>query len=57
MTTAVMTSPAWLELRRVVRFGDTDAAGVMHFHQLLRWCHEWCTAVRTFSDPCMAVIN
>jgi 1,4-dihydroxy-2-naphthoyl-CoA hydrolase len=22
-----------------VRFGDTDAAGVMHFHQLLRWCH------------------
>jgi 1,4-dihydroxy-2-naphthoyl-CoA hydrolase len=23
-----------------VRFGDTDAAGVMQFHQLLRWCHE-----------------
>jgi 1,4-dihydroxy-2-naphthoyl-CoA hydrolase len=22
-----------------VRFGDTDAAGVMHFHQLLRWSH------------------
>jgi 1,4-dihydroxy-2-naphthoyl-CoA hydrolase len=22
-----------------VRFGDTDAAGVMHFHQLVRWCH------------------
>jgi 1,4-dihydroxy-2-naphthoyl-CoA hydrolase len=22
-----------------VRFGDTDAAGVMHFHQLMRWCH------------------
>ena len=40
MTTAVMTSPTWLQLRRVVRFGDTDAAGVMHFHQLLRWCHE-----------------
>ena len=89
MTTAVMTSPTWLQLHRVVRFGDTDAAGVMHFHQLLRWCHEaweeslearalppkrcslaaaarnagqtwrcrWCTAVRTFSDPCMAVIN
>ena len=30
----------WLLLRRTVRFGDTDAAGVMHFHQLLRWCHE-----------------
>jgi len=30
----------WLKLERRVRFGDTDAAGVMHFHQLLRWCHE-----------------
>ncbi|MFM2172933.1 MAG: hypothetical protein RLZZ54_860 [Cyanobacteriota bacterium] len=30
----------WLVLCRTVRFGDTDAAGVMHFHQLLRWCHE-----------------
>ena len=26
--------------RSVVRFGETDAAGVMHFQQLLRWCHE-----------------
>ena len=25
---------------RTVRFGETDAAGVMHFQQLLRWCHE-----------------
>ena len=32
--------PDWLCLERVVRFGDTDAAGVMHFHQALRWCHE-----------------
>ncbi len=31
---------AWLNLKRVVRFGDTDAAGVMHFVQLFRWCHE-----------------
>lgn len=23
-----------------MRFGETDAAGVMHFQQLLRWCHE-----------------
>ncbi len=29
----------FLLLCRTVRFGDTDAAGVMHFHQLLRWCH------------------
>ena len=36
-----MTSPDhWLKLERQVHFGDTDAAGVMHFHQLLRWCHE-----------------
>lgn len=30
----------WLQLQRSVRFGETDAAGVMHFHALLRWCHE-----------------
>jgi 1,4-dihydroxy-2-naphthoyl-CoA hydrolase len=30
----------WLTLRRTVRFGDTDAAGVMHFPRLLHWCHE-----------------
>ncbi|MEI6030180.1 MAG: thioesterase family protein [Synechococcaceae cyanobacterium ELA739] len=35
-----MPSPPWLLLHSAVRFGDTDAAGVMHFHQLLRWCHE-----------------
>jgi 1,4-dihydroxy-2-naphthoyl-CoA hydrolase len=35
-----MNPDAWLLLCRTVRFGDTDAAGVMHFHQLLRWCHE-----------------
>ena len=35
-----MQPPAWLQLKRKVRFGDTDAAGVMHFHQLLRWSHE-----------------
>ena len=23
-----------------MRFGDTDAAGVMHFTRLLGWCHE-----------------
>lgn len=35
-----MACPNWLQLERTVRFGDTDAAGVVHFHQLLRWCHE-----------------
>lgn len=35
-----MDPSTWLLLCRTVRFGETDAAGVMHFHQLLRWCHE-----------------
>lgn len=35
-----MAPSDWLLLCRTVRFGDTDAAGVMHFAQLLRWCHE-----------------
>ncbi len=35
-----MNPDNWLKLKRVVRFGDTDAAGVIHFYQLLRWCHE-----------------
>ncbi len=30
----------WLSLRRDVRFGEIDSAGVIHFYQLLRWCHE-----------------
>ncbi len=30
----------WLFLKQTVRFGETDAAGVMHFHNLFRWCHE-----------------
>jgi 1,4-dihydroxy-2-naphthoyl-CoA hydrolase len=35
-----MDPSTWLLLCRTVRFGETDAAGVMHFHQVLRWCHE-----------------
>tara|TARA_Y100001968_G_scaffold227153_1_gene209871 strand:+ start:195 stop:632 length:438 start_codon:yes stop_codon:yes gene_type:complete len=27
-------------MTRTVRFGDTDAAGVIHFLQLFRWAHE-----------------
>ena len=29
-----------LFLQRTVRFGDIDSAGVIHFHNLFRWCHE-----------------
>lgn len=35
-----MQPNTWLQLQRSVRFGDTDAAGVMHFSQLLYWCHQ-----------------
>ena len=30
----------WLLLKRKVRFGDCDSAGVIHFHNLLKWSHE-----------------
>ena len=30
----------WLYFKRTVRFGETDAAGVVHFLELFRWCHE-----------------
>ena len=30
----------WLCLKRTVRFGETDAAGVVHFLEFFRWCHE-----------------
>ena len=30
----------WLFLNRTVRFGETDAAGVVHFLELFRWSHE-----------------
>ncbi len=30
----------WLCLKRTVRFGETDAAGVVHFVELFNWCHE-----------------
>ena len=30
----------WLFLKRIVHFGETDAAGVVHFLELFRWCHE-----------------
>ncbi len=31
---------SWLIHSLIVHFGDTDAAGVIHFHNLFRWCHE-----------------
>ena len=35
-----LNSQCWLCFNRTVRFGDADPAGVIHFYQLFRWCHE-----------------
>ena len=44
-----MTHPRWLELKRTVRFGETDAAGVVHFQHFLGWCHQaWEESLEVF---------
>ena len=44
-----MNSDDWLVLERKVRFGDCDSAGVLHFHNLLRWAHEaWEESVENY---------
>jgi 1,4-dihydroxy-2-naphthoyl-CoA hydrolase len=51
-----MDPTSWLLLCRTVRFGETDAAGVMHFHQLLRWCHEaYEESLERFGIPAGAI--
>ena len=35
-----MRANNWLILEKKVKFGDCDSAGVIHFHNLLRWAHE-----------------
>ena len=42
----------WLILNRKVRFGDCDSAGVIHFHNLLRWAHEsWEESIDKYGIP------
>ena len=42
----------WLFLKRKVRFGDCDSAGVLHFHNLLRWAHEsWEESIDIYGIP------
>ena len=42
----------WLILKRKVRFGDCDSAGVIHFHNLLRWAHEsWEESIDIYGIP------
>ena len=44
-----ISSKDWLYSKRTVRFGETDGAGVMHFVQLLKWCHEtWEESLEKF---------
>ena len=51
-----MVRPSWLELHRTVRFGDTDAAGVMHFQQLLCWCHQaWEESLKNYGLPASSI--
>ncbi len=47
-----MKSKNWLNLKRKVRFGDCDSAGVIHFHNLLRWAHEsWEESIDIYGIP------
>ena len=42
----------WSILKRKVRFGDCDSAGVIHFHNLLRWAHEsWEESIDIYGIP------
>ena len=42
----------WKTLNRKVRFGDCDSAGVIHFHNLLRWSHEsWEESIEIYGIP------
>ena len=51
-----MTPDDWLLLCRSVRFGETDAAGVVHFAHLLRWCHEaYEESLERFGIPAAAL--
>ena len=47
-----MKTSDWLILKRKVRFGDCDSAGVVHFHNLLRWAHEcWEESIEIYGIP------
>ena len=44
-----MNPATWLELQRIVRFGETDGAGVVHFQTIFSWCHQaWEESLRRF---------
>tara|TARA_B100000965_G_scaffold340343_1_gene308558 strand:+ start:402 stop:854 length:453 start_codon:yes stop_codon:yes gene_type:complete len=42
----------WLCFKRTARFGETDSAGVVHFLQLFKWCHEsWEESLEKYGIP------
>ena len=42
----------WSLLQKKVRFGDCDSAGVIHFHNLLKWSHEaWEESIEIYGIP------
>ncbi len=44
-----INSGTWLNLKRTVRFGDTDAAGVIHFLNIFKWSHEaWEESIQNY---------
>ena len=46
----------WLILQKKVRFGDCDSAGVIHFHNLLKWSHEaWEESIDIYGIPCQDI--
>ena len=39
-------------MQKKVRFGDCDSAGVIHFHNLLKWSHEaWEESIDIYGIP------
>ena len=44
-----MNANKWLTLEKKIKFGECDSAGVIHFHNLLRWAHEsWEESIETY---------
>ena len=51
-----LSATSWLELKRQVRFCDTDAAGVVHFANLMVWLHQaWEESLEIFGLDAGAV--
>ena len=46
----------WSCFIRTVRFGETDAAGVVHFVEVFRWCHEaWEESLESYGIALKAI--